>query len=283
MAAKPWLKLYTEILEDPKMGRLSDRLFRRVIEIFLLARKNSEDGTLPSLSDMAWSFRIPEDVLLTDLEYLALPGIEIVYEGEDCLWHVTNFEERQDIEVSASTERVRKFREKRKEIPTSETKIDTSDPELISANEFLEMLQGVTGNVTETLHETTIREEEKEKEEEKEENESREESRARASQTKNALRDEIAKVMGVPLGQEAVAVILELEKLGAEPVDIRAAATWYAEKKKVIRTADQLIGPVKTAILQRKQKNNGHIKDPTEKKSVRDWFGFTPAHYANND
>lgn len=269
MAVKQWMKLYTEILEDPKMGRLSDRLFRRVIEIFLLARKTSEDGSLPSVSDMAWSFRIPEAEMLDDLEYLASPGIEIVFEGEDCLWHVTNFEERQDIEVSASTERVRKFRAQKREIPTSETE---KEPEKM-------LLHETQCNVTETLHETTIREEEeKEKEEEKEEKESREESRARASKQEIReipLLDEIAVVMGMPLGKEADAAIRELIKLGAEPVDIRAAAAWYADKKKVIRNVDQLIGPVKTAILQRKQKNNGgRFKEPSRNKTVADWLGF---------
>lgn len=271
MAVKTWMKLYVEILDDPKMGRLSDRLFRRAIEIFLLTRKTCEDesGLLPSVSDMAWSFRISEAEMQADLEALAIPGIEIVFE-QDGKWYVTNFAKRQDIEISASTERVRKFREKRKEIPTSETE--------------KELLQDVTRNVTETLHETTIREEEeKEKEEEKEGEKSREELRARAAIQKSTLYDQIESVIGVPLGEESEDAIRKLAKMGAEPVDIRAAATWYAEKKKVIRTADQLIGPVKTAMLQRKQKNNGHIKDPTEKKSVSDWFGFTPPQYANHD
>lgn len=37
MAAKYWIKLYHEILHDPKMGRLPDNLWRRCIELFLLA------------------------------------------------------------------------------------------------------------------------------------------------------------------------------------------------------------------------------------------------------
>lgn len=271
MAVKTWMKLYVEILDDPKMGRLSDRLFRRAIEIFLLTRKTCEDesGLLPSVSDMAWSFRISEAEMQSDLEALAIPGIEIVFE-QDGKWYVTNFAKRQDIEISASTERVRKFREKRKEIPISETE--------------KELLQDVTGNVTETLHETTIREEEeKEKEEEKEGEKSREELRARALSTEEALSLEIDVAIGVAQGAEAVPVIQELIKLGAEPVDIREAAVWFASKSKTIRKADQLLGPVKTAILQRKQKNNGHIKNPDDKKSVKDWLGFIPAHYANND
>ena len=44
MASRYWIKLYHEILEDPKMGRLSDRQFRRVIELFLLAGDCEMDG-----------------------------------------------------------------------------------------------------------------------------------------------------------------------------------------------------------------------------------------------
>ena len=52
---KTWIKLYTEILSDPKMGRMSDKLFRRTIELFLLAGKEDGDGLLPAVDDIAWS------------------------------------------------------------------------------------------------------------------------------------------------------------------------------------------------------------------------------------
>lgn len=32
---KSWIKLYTEILNDPKMGRLTDRQYRTCINLFL--------------------------------------------------------------------------------------------------------------------------------------------------------------------------------------------------------------------------------------------------------
>ena len=46
MASKYWIKLYYEILDDPKLGKLTDWLFRRAIELFLLAGENDNDGLL---------------------------------------------------------------------------------------------------------------------------------------------------------------------------------------------------------------------------------------------
>jgi len=37
MTGNYWIKLYIEILHDAKMGAMSDRLWRRTIEMFLLA------------------------------------------------------------------------------------------------------------------------------------------------------------------------------------------------------------------------------------------------------
>ena len=60
MASRYWIKLYHEILDDPKMGRLPDALFRRAIELFLIAGENGRDGGLPALADIAWRLRADE-------------------------------------------------------------------------------------------------------------------------------------------------------------------------------------------------------------------------------
>ena len=109
MPSKYWIKLYHEILDDPKMCRLPDHLYRRAIELFLLAGKNGEDGSLPSLDDMAWILRTPEDQLLADLQELA--AIQIVTDTDEG-WLVTHFAKRQ--EATPSTERVKRYREREK-------------------------------------------------------------------------------------------------------------------------------------------------------------------------
>lgn len=107
-----WIKLYHEILDDAKMGRLSDRLWRRAIELFLLAGEEHEGGHLPPIADMAWRLRLNGDELLDDLRSLA--KVDIVTQLEDGSWFVTNFAERQG--AMSNAERQKRYRDrKRKE------------------------------------------------------------------------------------------------------------------------------------------------------------------------
>jgi len=105
MASNYWIKLYHEILDDPKMGRLSDRLWRRTIEMFLLAGEMNEDGLLPSLGDMAWRLRANEEELGGELEYLCTLGI--LSDGGE--YRVVNFAERQA--AMSDAERMRRHRD----------------------------------------------------------------------------------------------------------------------------------------------------------------------------
>lgn len=109
MASTYWIKLYHEILEDPKMCKLPDRLYRRVIELFLLAGETDQDGYLPSLSDMSWRLRQDEEQLETELNELQKTGIISHVNGE---WIVTNFAKRQ-ARVEGK-DRVKQCRERKK-------------------------------------------------------------------------------------------------------------------------------------------------------------------------
>jgi hypothetical protein len=105
-----WIKLYHEIIDDPKMATLPDRLWRRAIELFLLAGKLCRDksGILPDTKQLAWLLRIPTDDLQTDLIQLASTGIiESVPGG----WKVINFEKRQS--PATVNERVKYHRERK--------------------------------------------------------------------------------------------------------------------------------------------------------------------------
>ena len=106
-----WIKVYHEIIDDPKMATMPDRLWRRTIEIFLLAGKLSKDksGQLPDTNQLAWLLRMSTDDLLMDLSQLASAGI---LKKNDSGWIVTNFEKRQS--ASSNTERVQQFRERQR-------------------------------------------------------------------------------------------------------------------------------------------------------------------------
>lgn len=87
-----WIKLYTEIVNDPKMGRLSNREFRTCINLFCLAGIIDEDGSLPDPEDIAWQLRICLDDLKADLGALAAVGIlEQTPDG----WRVRKWDDRQ--------------------------------------------------------------------------------------------------------------------------------------------------------------------------------------------
>ena len=105
MGSKYWIKLYIEILDDPKMGRLTDRLAWRTIQLFLLAGDINGSGKLPSVDDMSWRLRLKPEELETDLADLASSGI--VHKDNDH-WIVTKFEDRQA--PVSDAERMRRYR-----------------------------------------------------------------------------------------------------------------------------------------------------------------------------
>lgn len=109
MASHYWIKLYHEILDDPKMGRLRDSLWRRVIECFLMAGEMQADGYLPALEDMAWRLHTNAEMLEAELSELARIGI---LDQRDGGWFVVNFEERQS--AMSAAERAKRWRERQR-------------------------------------------------------------------------------------------------------------------------------------------------------------------------
>ena len=107
MTKRIWVKLYIEILDDPKMGQLPDWLWRRAIELFLLAGENGNDGLLQPVTDLAWRLRVSAEKLTESLQ--ALSEVGVVHETPQG-WLVTNFKKRQD--AVSSTERSRQFRKR---------------------------------------------------------------------------------------------------------------------------------------------------------------------------
>lgn len=102
-----WIKLYTEILQDPKMGRLSDEHWRLAVELMLLAGNEGRDGILPSLDDMAWILRTDEESLQARLEALS-QAIGLGYDDTIERWILTHFSQRQA--AMSPAERKRKQR-----------------------------------------------------------------------------------------------------------------------------------------------------------------------------
>jgi DnaD/phage-associated family protein len=106
-----WIKLYHEILTDSKVGVLSDTLWRRMVELFLLAGIERRGGVLPPLQQMGWILHINHDQLQHELQCLSEIGI-VHFDPEIERWVVTNFAERQ--RASSTAERVRRYRNVKK-------------------------------------------------------------------------------------------------------------------------------------------------------------------------
>lgn len=113
MASKYWLKLYYEMLDDPKVARLPDSSYRRFVECLLLAGEYDRSGLLPPIEDMAWRLRVSETALQQDMSRLAMAGVVnlVPYEGEE-RWLVRKFKERQ--QAVPGRERVARYRDRQK-------------------------------------------------------------------------------------------------------------------------------------------------------------------------
>jgi hypothetical protein len=154
MNKKFWIKLYLEILDDPKMGRLPDHLWRFAVELFLLAGRQGNDGSLPTITEMAWTLRMPEEKVIEDIRSLAEVGIVTARatdagctgEVKDGEWCVTHFQERQKCE---SFERVKRYRERyRNEISNgevAEVSSTSTSPSKYISNSISQEEEGVQG------------------------------------------------------------------------------------------------------------------------------------------
>ena len=114
MASYTWIKLYIEILDDPKVGMLPDAMKWRMVQLFLVARERNKDGLLGSISQVAWRLRVSEDDLIISMKTLADNGI--VKDTPDG-WMVINFVKRQA--PVAGKDRVGAFRERNKDVTKS--------------------------------------------------------------------------------------------------------------------------------------------------------------------
>lgn len=105
-----WIKLYFEILQDPKMGMMPDHLFRRTIELFLLAGQEEKGGMLPNVRHIAWALHTTEKDIIETGEKLVKLGILEISSGG---YRVTHFTERQVTQLS-DAERAKNYRNNKK-------------------------------------------------------------------------------------------------------------------------------------------------------------------------
>lgn len=150
MTSKYWIKLFIEVLDDPKVARLPDNLWRRFFECCLLAGEVNNGGRLPPPGEIAWRLRLGEETLLREFSQLDDLGL-LTYRVENVLdeghWVVTNFTKRQA--PIKTIERVRRHRARK--LPST------------GAQAKVEMAREASGNEAETERENPCNENETER------------------------------------------------------------------------------------------------------------------------
>lgn len=103
-----WFRFYDTVLDDPKVQRLDPILFKAWVNILCLASKKR--GVLPSISDIAFALRMPEETTDAIIQSLMSSGLL-----EDCGGQLMphNWHSRQYADPT-NAERQKRFRDKQK-------------------------------------------------------------------------------------------------------------------------------------------------------------------------
>ena len=93
MDSKYWIKLQHSLLDDPRVGWLSDTNWRHYIELLLFAGIENKDGRLPAVFDMAWRLRV-DSIEFTEC-VTQLETVGLLERNDDDEWQVIGFERTQ--------------------------------------------------------------------------------------------------------------------------------------------------------------------------------------------
>ena len=124
---RPWIRLYTEVPNDPKVQRLPAGLFKFWINCLCLAGVN--DGFLPTAPDLAWTLKLTLLTVLENLNVLLKAGL--IEETERGRFQPHAWKERQ-YESDTSNDRVKRFRERQRNVTRAVT-VTSPDTEQIQS------------------------------------------------------------------------------------------------------------------------------------------------------
>lgn len=222
MASFYWIKLYHEIIDDPKMATLSDNIWRRIIELFLLAGRHNKDGQLPNTKSIAWELRSNPDDLLIDLN--EIEAIGIIIQNADG-WFVVNFKERQAARSQTERQQDHRNATKRKQYYNEDVTAQSRSVTQITDTEQ------ITDNRTEQITEAE-----------------------RAFLNTQKIVERLVGYLATPKDNQA---IKEMVDGNITEEDIKAAISFLDGKKRIYGATD-LLPSAKVSHAKRVQGNNGH-------------------------
>jgi hypothetical protein len=119
-----WLRLYTDVLDDPKVQRLDGELFKAWINLLCLAKEGG--GLLPSVEDIAFKLRSGSEENARRLtDELVKRGL-LDSDGMNLTPH--NWHNRQ-FDSDSSTERVQRYRNVTRNVSETLESRDRTEPE----------------------------------------------------------------------------------------------------------------------------------------------------------
>jgi hypothetical protein len=234
-----WLKLYIEILDDPKMATLPDRVWRRVIELFLVAKRLGKEGHLPDTRQIAWMLRMSPDELEHDMKQISTTGIVTQEVGG---WFIPKFKSRQ--EAVPAKERMAEMRERNQK-------------------------QQYYGNVTSELRNVTQSTEYRLTED----REQNTEAEQKELPDPFSVFQIVLESNGIPPQTPAdIKAIADMVSMGAVKEDLLNGISWKAQNNngQPIRYVSQVVNPTRTAMQIRLQNGSGHKS--TKKDPVGEWI-----------
>ena len=135
-----YIKLYTKILDNPKTGRLKDKTWRIMIEIFLVAGETFDNGNLPDVEMLSWRLRRSEKDVRDALNELVKIGTVTLKNDNPT---VTNFEEYQNTNQTAY-ERVKNYRKRQRDNAVDNANDNVNDNAVDNANDNVNDMQMIT-------------------------------------------------------------------------------------------------------------------------------------------
>jgi hypothetical protein len=110
-----WLRMYTEILDDPKMSKLTDDEYRVFTYLLCMAAEEEREGLIPkSVAEIAWRLRLPTDLIEKTIS--SLKGLFILKKTVSGVKFI-NWKKRQ-FRSDDVTRRVQKHRGKHEKYET---------------------------------------------------------------------------------------------------------------------------------------------------------------------
>jgi len=109
----PWFRMYSEMIDDPKVGTLDDAQFRLWVEFLCLACEAGNGGdTNLTVTETGWKLRRNVSVTLQELLQRGLVTLRHNESGKETVF-INKWKFRQ-FQSDTSTPRVQKHREKQK-------------------------------------------------------------------------------------------------------------------------------------------------------------------------